>query len=88
MGLEKFINLVGYVPLEKARCYELIKLEINNRDIFTTDEIDFLAQQKYLKMRNPSTGGYHIEGVHPDCQTVQEALAWRNFSEQMPSVLT
>lgn len=32
----------------------------------------------YLKMKNPSIGVYHIEGVHPTCRTVRQALNWRN----------
>jgi hypothetical protein len=39
-------------------------------------------------MKNPSVGVYHIEGVSPECQTVAEALAWRNQSDVPPSVLT
>jgi hypothetical protein len=34
----------------------------------------------YLQMLNPSViGEIHIEGVHPDCRTVEQALNWRNF---------
>src|SRR3990167_781108 len=31
----------------------------------------------YLKMVNPSTGTYHIEGVHPSCMTIEQAINWR-----------
>jgi len=31
----------------------------------------------YLVMKNPSTGEIHAEGVHPDCQTIQQAINWR-----------
>ena len=31
---------------------------------------------------------YHIEGVHPDCHTVAQALNWRNGTEVRPDVLT
>ena len=44
--------------------------------------------QPYLKMVNPSLGTYHIEGVHPDCRTVAEALMWRNGSAETPRQLT
>jgi hypothetical protein len=34
----------------------------------------------YLQMLNPSViGEIHIEGVHPECRTVEQALNWRNF---------
>ena len=29
-------------------------------------------------MINPSIGIHHIEGVHPDCKTIQQALNFRN----------
>lgn len=32
---------------------------------------------RYLKMKNPSTGEYHIEGVPPSINTCKEALSWR-----------
>lgn len=34
--------------------------------------------RKYLKMQNPSVDEIHLEAVHPDCSTVEEALVWRN----------
>lgn len=37
--------------------------------------------RKYLKMRNPSVDEVHIEAVHPDCKTVDEANAWANFGD-------
>jgi hypothetical protein len=42
----------------------------------------------YLRMLNPSTGVWHVEGVHPDCRTVAEALAWRNQADVPPEILT
>jgi arsenate reductase-like glutaredoxin family protein len=39
-------------------------------------------------MLNPSIGVYHIEGVHPECDTVEKALNWRNQSEGSPVILT
>ena len=39
---------------------------------------DDSRQRPYLKMKNPSIGIYHVEGVHPTCDTVEKALAWRN----------
>jgi hypothetical protein len=46
----------------------------------------------YLKMINPSTGDYHIEGVHPSCDSIKKALVWANKLESeeysLPIVLT
>jgi hypothetical protein len=42
----------------------------------------------YLWMKNPSTEEYHLEGVHPSCTNIEEALKWRNGREGRPIVLT
>lgn len=42
-------------------------------------------------MKNPSLEEtWHFEGVHPNCKTVDEALAWRNGLDEFkePEVLT
>ena len=31
----------------------------------------------FLKMKNLTTGTYHVEGVDPSCNTVEEALKFR-----------
>lgn len=31
----------------------------------------------HLKMKNLTTGIYHLEGVDPSCRTVEQALKWR-----------
>lgn len=43
--------------------------------------IDYDAQGKnrpHLKMKNPSIGTYHIEGVKPECANVRDAILYRN----------
>lgn len=57
--------------------YELILLDIGDNNL-----------RPYLKMINPSIGTYHIEGVHPDCKTVKDALEWRNGTKEIPEILT
>ena len=62
--------------------YEVIDMS----DIFNS-----LKYAPYLFMVNPSTGENHAEGVHPDCQTVNDAINWRagNIKEEWkPAVLT
>ena len=56
-----------YIP-EKLYEYELLNFDI----------IDG-RYRPYLKMQNPSVDTIHVEGVHPDCKTIQQALSWRNF---------
>jgi hypothetical protein len=36
-------------------------------------------RRPYIKMKNPSLEDtYHVEGVHPSCRTVRQALAWQD----------
>lgn len=69
--LERLTNFVNSKILNDKNTiiteYELITIDIGD-DRF----------RPYLRMKNPSTGDLHIEGVHPDCKTVEDALAWRN----------
>jgi hypothetical protein len=39
---------------------------------------DEIPDARYLKMVNPSIGTFHVEGVDPQCATVEQALNWRN----------
>jgi|3_EtaG_2_1085321.scaffolds.fasta_scaffold12633_4 hypothetical protein len=54
------------------------------------DESLTAEQQVMLKEHyDPSLDGvWHVEGVHPDCKTVKQALEWRNGTEETPEVLT
>lgn len=47
--------------------YELLELKLPGME----------TKARYLKMRNPSIGTYHIEGVPSDIETCQDALTWR-----------
>lgn len=41
-------------------------------------EVEVYRQKRiYLEMICPSKGEMHIEAVHPDCRTIDEALAWK-----------
>ena len=77
VGVERLVQQMGAKVLDRQGDYELITLNLGDERI-----------RPYLKMRNPSLGVYHVEGIHPNCKTVKEALAWRNGSEVTPDVLT
>lgn len=49
----------------------------NEYELLNFDCIDG-RYRPFLKIVNSSIGIYHIEGVHPDCQTVDQALGFRN----------
>jgi len=42
----------------------------------------------YLQMTNPSLNIPIIEGVSPDCKTVDDALAFRNGTDKLPKILS
>ena len=58
---------LNHKVIDKKDNYELlgIDLDINLRNC------------KYLKMVNPSLQIYHLEGVAPECQNVQQAINFR-----------
>lgn len=77
IGIERVCEVLEAQCLDRQGNYELLLLDLQDG-----------RQRPYLKMKNPSIGVYHIEGVAPECRTVAEALAWRNQSDVPPSVLT
>lgn len=77
IGIERICNELGAEVVDKQGDYELLLLDLADG-----------RRRPFLKMKNPSIGIYHIEGVAPECQTVAEALAWRNQSDLPPTVLT
>ena len=77
VGIERLFAGLNAQCVDRVGDYELLLLDLQDGRI-----------RPYLKMKNPSIGVYHIEGVAPECRTVAEALAWRNQSDVPPSVLT
>jgi hypothetical protein len=77
MGVELVCQRLGSTVLDRHGDYELITLNLGDGRV-----------RPYLKMKNPSIGIYHIEGVEPSCLTVQKALNWRNGTDQPPEVLS
>jgi hypothetical protein len=67
VGLARILRALGARVISSSGLYELLELDLGDG-----------RRRPYLKMRNPSVDTVHIEGVHPRCQTVQEALNYRN----------
>jgi hypothetical protein len=79
IGIERFINKLGAETIDKWGDYELLDLS----EYFRPMRII------YLKMKNPSTGKWHVEGVPPYIGTCKEALEWRIGGHQWnPTQLT
>ena len=62
IGIERFIQLSGANVLNRQGDYELLSVALNDQ------------QCRYLKMKNPSVGIWHVEGVPNECETVEQAL--------------
>lgn len=77
IGAEKLCKDLNAKIIDMKENYELLGIDIGDNRI-----------RPYLKMVNPSIGTYHIEGVHPDCKTVDMALEWRNKTKEIPVILT
>jgi hypothetical protein len=77
VGIERVCETLNAECIDRAGNYELLLLDLQDG-----------RRRPFLKMKNPSVGVYHIEGVDPRCRTVAEALAWRNQSDVPPSVIT
>ena len=68
VGIERLLNDLPHKVLDTVGNYELYSLDLS----------DELKNCKYLKMTNPSVGCFHLEGIEPSINTVEEALKWRN----------
>lgn len=76
IGIERVIKKLGAKVIDSEEDYDLLNFNV-------------LGEERiYLKMKNPSIGTYHIEGVHPSCKTVEDALSWRNGTNEKPRKLT
>ena len=67
IGIERFEQVAGSKVLDTKGNYQLLSIKLS----------DNIPDARFLKMLNPSIGVYHIEGVGPECQTVQQAINWR-----------
>lgn len=75
-GIERLIGHGKVVDSYKAATdplyfdseYELIDMAF----LFTS-----FKYAPFLKMKNQTTGVFHLEGVHPDCKSIKEALDFR-----------
>ena len=67
MGVDLLTQRLGAKTLNKVGTYELLSVSLG----------EGYEDCRMLKMVNPSIGVHHVEGVHPDCDTVEKAINWR-----------
>ena len=79
IGVERVCQKLGAKILDKShdKVYELLNIDLGDG-----------RSRPYLKMRNPSIGVYHLEGVPAEIKSVEQALNWRNQSDEKPLILT
>jgi len=82
IGMERFLQIAPHTVIDTKGNYQLLSINLS----------DVVKEAKYLKMINPSIGVYHVEGVHPDCRTVDHAINWRAHQDinvpWSPQILT
>ncbi len=65
VGIERLLNQVPHSVIDEEGDYSLYAMRV-------------LGERRvYLRMKNPSIGTWHMEAVHPNCETIQQALNWR-----------
>lgn len=83
VGMERILEELGGRTIDtqldefSGENYELILFEVGD-----------LGERPFLKMTNPSIGGYHVEGVPPHVVTVAQALEARNQTKVKPDIVT
>jgi hypothetical protein len=77
IGIERVCDKLKARVIDTQGDYSLLLLDLQDG-----------RKRPYLKMLNPSIGTYHIEGVPPDCDTVEKAITWRNQTSEKPVILT
>lgn len=68
VGIERVMSELPSKLLNKKDNYELYSIDLSEE----------VKNAKFLKMTNPSIGVFHVEAVDPSCNTVAQALLWRN----------
>ncbi|MDE2106801.1 MAG: hypothetical protein KGL39_56825, partial [Patescibacteria group bacterium] len=68
VGIERMLTVLPNKVLDRRGNYELLSIELD----------ESIKDARYLKMLNPSIGTWHLEGVDPQCSTVESSLNWRN----------
>jgi len=73
VGIERICFSLNAEIVDKQGNYELLLLDLQDG-----------RKRPFLKMLNPSVPEcWHIEGVHPACRTVQGALNYRRYGEEI-----
>jgi hypothetical protein len=67
VGIERICYALNAEVIDSYGDYELLRVAVSPDTVWT-----------YLKMHNPSVDVWHVEGVPNTCQTVKDAICFRN----------
>jgi len=87
LGIDYVISKLGKV-VDTFGNYQLVLLDLGDTQ---RDPQDWQKQiprcRPFLKMQNPSVPElWHVEGVHPDCKTVADAIQYRRYGQTFSDV--
>ena len=95
VGVERMLSKLSHKVLDRKRGYRgessIISTNPNEPVMYELLSVrlsDEVTDARFLKMINPSIGVFHVEGVAPECSTVQEANNWRTQKTDAPEILT
>ena len=67
IGVEMMLAKLPHKVLDRQGDYELLRIDFPG----------LVEDARYLKMKNPTIGVFHVEGVERECMTVEQAINWR-----------
>jgi len=76
IGNEKAASLMNAKTLNSAFGYDLLNIDIDGE-----------RTRPFLRMKNPSMDTIHVEGVTAECETVMDAIKFRNGKDKLPATL-
>lgn len=77
-------NVLGQIKFDYMKYATTLEIQ-NNYELVGFVDAKSNVRRIYLKMVNPSTAEKHIEAVHPDCKTVQDAINYRRYGSTRPN---
>jgi hypothetical protein len=85
LGPKSIVRSLGAKTIDTQGDYKLLEVEIPVWNGWSSSR----RACKFLQMKNPSMDDYHLEGVDNSCNTVEDAIKWRNHgATTLPLALT
>jgi len=86
------VGLTRFIKETNAKILDTLTIQLNHKSSCVYQLLDVNLgnniNARVLKMDNPSIDAVHVEGVEDNCETIKEALAWRNGFEKYEPPIT